>query len=160
MLSWGFLFVFLIIFTRVMNGFKIAQQASHKKELAFQTRELMLKHWGCRPPRWLKKYLSPWSAKGHSREYQSNEKQCGYETEITTACKRSKLDMEAWSPAGILTSGWQKGPACGGPESNTCDLPKLHSCCSAMLGTIPPLCSSLPFICHRFLRTEILQSSI
>lgn len=91
MLSWGLLFVFLIIFTGVMNGFKIAQQTSHKKELAFQTRELILKYWGCSPPKWLKKYLSPWSAKGHSQEYQSNEKQRGYEIEVTTACKKSKL---------------------------------------------------------------------
>lgn len=150
----------LIIFTGEMNGFKIAQQASHKKELAFQTRKLILKHWGCSPPKWLKKYLSPWSAKGHSQEYQSNEKQRGYEIEVTKACKKSKLGMEGLSPAGILTSGWQKGPACGGLESNTRDLPKLHSCCSAILGTIPPLCPSLPFICHLFLKTEILQSSI
>lgn len=103
MLSWGFLFVFLMIFTGVMNGFKIAQQASHEKEMAFQTRKLILKHWGCSPPKWLKKYLSPWSAKGHSQEYQSNEKQLGYEIEVTAACKKSKLGMEGWSPAGILT---------------------------------------------------------
>lgn len=104
-----FLFVFLIIFTGVMNGFKIAQQASHKREPAFQTRELMLKRWGSSPPNQLKKYLSLWSAKGHSREYQSNEKQRGYEIEVATPCKKSKekLGMQGWSPAGILTSGWQ-----------------------------------------------------
>lgn len=101
MLSWVFLFVFLIIFTGLMNGFKIAQQPSHKREQAFQTRELMLKRWGSSPPNQLKKYLSPWSAKGHSREYQSNEKQRGYEIEVATPCKKIQREIRH---AGLVSS--------------------------------------------------------
>lgn len=109
------------------DRFKIAQQDPHKREPAFQTRELMLKYCGSSPPNQLKKYLSPWSAKGRSREYQSNEKQHGYEIEMATPCKKSKekLGMQGWSPAGVLTSGWQNGPACEGLNNNTGDL---HLC--------------------------------
>lgn len=98
-----------------MNSFKIAQQASHKRELAFQTGELMLKRWGSSPPNQLKKYLSPWSAKGHSREYQSNEKEHGYEIEVAAPCKKSreKLAMQVRSPAGILTLQRHSRSACG-----------------------------------------------
>lgn len=105
------LFVVLIIFIGGMNGFQIAQQAPHKKDLAFQTRELMLKHCGSNPPNQLK-YLSPWSAKGHSWQYQSSEKQHEYEFGIAMSCKifKEKSRMQGWYPAEILTWGWQNFP--------------------------------------------------
>lgn len=120
------LFVVLIIFTGGMNGFQIAQQALHKKDLAFQTRELMLKHCGSSPPNQLK-YLSPWSAKGHSWEYQSSEKQHEYEFGIAMSCKKfkEKLHVQGWYPAGILTWAWQNGPVCESLDSNNGDL---HLC--------------------------------
>lgn len=159
MLSWVFLFVFLIIFTGVMNSFKIAQQASHKREPTFHTRKLTLKRWGTSPPNQLKKYLSPWSAKGHSREYQSNEKQRGYEIEVAAPCRKSR---EKLGIAGLVSSGdfdirmtqWSSMWSFG---QYTRDLHLCRNSIAAYPFSVLPFTFCLPSL---FLRTQILQSSM